>query len=362
MSTSNQIYYVEWSGLKAFATEALVKAGVIDEDAAIVADTLVEADLRGVDSHGVVRLAGCIRMISEGNMNPRPKLRLVKETPTATVMDADDGIGNLVCVKATEIAIQKAKRSGVGIVGVRNSTHCGALAYYPMLALKHDMIGFMATNVPPSVPAYGGLTRLLGTNPYAVAIPAGDELPVVLDMATTMVAAGKIRLKEKLRERIPPGWALDGNGEPTEDAGEALSHGFLSWMGSHKGYCFAVLANILSGVLTGSAFGPQNFPPWDRTEYGNRMIREGHFIAAMRIDNFMPVDEFKSRMDAMIREAKASKPVKGVTRVYLPGGPEFEQKEHRLKTGIPISQPVWEDLLRLRERLKLSCGLSLVSP
>lgn len=357
MSTSAQIRYVNWSGLKAFATEALVKAGIIHKDAAIVADTLVEADLRGIDSHGVVRLAPYVRMILEGNMNPQPKLRLVKETPTTALMDADDGVGNLVCVRATEIAIHKAERSGVGIVGVKNSTHCGALAYYPMIALKHNMIGFMTTNAPPYVPAYGGLTRMLGTNPYAVAIPAGDEQPVVIDMAVTFVAAGKIRLKSKLGEGIPLGWALDRNGEPTEDATEALRHGSLSWMGEHKGYCFAVLANILSGVLTGSAFSPQNFPPWDIVEYGSRMVREGHFIAALRIDDFVPVDEFKSRMDTMIREVKASKTVKGVSRVYLPGGPEFEQKELRLKTGIPISQPVWEDLLRLRERLQLSCVL-----
>lgn len=358
MSTSTQTHYADWAGLKTFATEALVKVGVIHKDAAIVADTLVEADLRGIDSHGVVRLAPYVRMILEGNMNPRPKLHLVRETPTAAVMDADDGIGNLVCVRATDIAIQKARRSGVGIVGVKNSTHCGALAYYPMRALKHDMIGFMTTNAPPYVPAYGGITRVLSTNPYAVAIPAGDEQPVVIDMAVTFVAGGKIRLKARLGERIPLGWALDRNGKPTEDATEALHHGFLSWMGEHKGYCFAVLANILSGILTGSAFSPQDFPPFDIAEYGSKLLREGHFIATLRIDDFMPVDEFKSRMDTMIREVKASKPVKGVSQVYLPGGPEFEQKELRLKTGIPISQPVWEDLLRVRERLQLSCALA----
>ncbi len=357
MSPSNQSHYVGSPRLKTFATEALVKAGVIHEDATIVADTLVEADLRGIDTHGVLRLTAYIRMISEGNMNPRPELRLVRETPTVAVMDADDGIGNLVCIRATEIAIQKAERSGVGMVGVKNSTHCGALAYYPMLALEHDMIGFMTTNAPPYVPAYGGSTRLLGTNPYAAAIPAGDELPVVIDMATTFVAAGKIRLKAKLGEKIPLGWALDRNGEPTEDGREALNDGFLLWMGEHKGYCLAVLANILSGVLTGSAFGPQNFPPSEAKDYGSRLLREGHFITALRIDDFMPADEFKSRMDAMIREAKTCKPAKGFTQVYLPGGPEFEQKERRLRTGIPISQPVWEDLLSLRKRLKLSCDL-----
>ena len=173
MENNDKVHYIDWSKLRDFTAEALAKAGVPPNDAAIIADTMVEADLRGVDTHGVIRLAPYIRMISEGNMNPRPNLSIVRETPITAIIDADDGVGNLVSVKATEIAIQKAQNSGVGIVGVKNSTHNGMLAYYPMMALKHDMIGLMTTNAPPQIPAYGGITRLLSTNPYAAAIPAG---------------------------------------------------------------------------------------------------------------------------------------------------------------------------------------------
>ena len=350
-----KIHYIDWRQLRDFATEALTKVDVPHEDAAIIADTWVEADLRGIDTHGVLRLAPYMKMFSEGNINPRPNLSIVKETPITALIDADDAAGNVASFKAAGIAIQKAKDSGVGIVGVKNSTHNCMLAYYPMMALKHDMIGLMTTNAPPQVPAYGGMTKMLSTNPYAAAIPAGDELPVVVDMASTLVALGKIRLSAALGKKIPLGWGLDKNGEPTDDPNEILTGGgFLAWLGGPKGYALAVLANILSGVLTGSSFGPQTFPPYSTAEYGNQLIREGHFIMVLRIDNFIPVDEFKNRMDDMIRETKASEPAKGFSRVYLPGEPEFENKSQRLKTGIPVSHAVREKLNGVKEKYKLS--------
>lgn len=354
MSENDKIHYVDCHKLRDFATEALTKVDVPREDAAIIADTFVEADLRGIDTHGVLRLAPYMKMFSEGNINPRPNLSIVKETPTTALIDADDAAGNVASVRAVEIAIKKARDSGVGIVGVKNSTHNCMLAYYPMMALEHDMISLMTTNAPPQVPAYGGLTKLLSTNPYAAAIPAGEELPVVVDMASTLVALGKVRLSATLGKTIPLGWGLNGNGEPTEDPNAILQGGFLAWLGGAKGYSLAVLANILSGVLTGGSFGPQNFPPYSTAEYGNQLIREGHFIIVLRIDNFMPVDEFKSRMDAMIRETKASEPAKGFSRVLLPGEPEFENKSQRLKTGIPVSHPVWEKLNGVKEKYELA--------
>ena len=354
MSENDKIHYVDCHKLRDFATEALTKVDVPCGDAAIIADTFVEADLRGIDTHGVLRLAPYMKMFSEGNINPRPNLSIVKETPTTALIDADDAAGNVASVRAVEIAIKKARDSGVGVVGVKNSTHNCMLAYYPMLALEHDMISLMTTNAPPQVPAYGGLTKLLSTNPYAAAIPAGEELPVVVDMASTLVALGKVRLSATLGKKIPLGWGLNGNGEPTEDPNAILQGGFLAWLGGAKGYSLAVLANILSGVLTGGSFGPQNFPPYSTAEYGNQLIREGHFIIVLRIDNFMPVDEFKSRMDAMIRETKASEPAKGFSRVLLPGEPEFENKSQRLKTGIPVSHPVWEKLNGVKEKYGLA--------
>lgn len=354
MSDSGKTHYVDSDRLRGFATEALAKAGVAQQDAAIVADTMVEADLRGIDTHGMVRLAPYIRMISEGNMNPRPNLSIIKETPVTALIDADDGIGNLVSVKAAEIAIRKARDSGVGLVGVKNSTHNCMLAYYPMMALKYDMIGLMTTNAPPQIPAYGGITNVLSTNPYAAAIPAGEELPVVVDMATTVVAGGKVRLYANLDKKIPPGWGMDRHGQPTDDPKEVLEHGFLAWLGGAKGYALAVLANILAGVLTGGPFSPETFGPYSSAEYGSQLFREGHFIMVLRVDNFMPIDEFKGRMDAMIREFRASQPSEGFNRVMLPGEPEFEQKEQRLKTGIPLSHMLWERLVGVKEKFGLS--------
>ena len=354
MSENDKIHYVDCHKLRNFATEALTKVAVPYKDAAIIADTWVEADLRGIDTHGVLRLAPYMKMFSEGNINPQPNFSIVKETPITALIDADDAAGNLASFWAAEIAIEKAKNSGAGIVGVKNSTHNCMLAYYPMMALEHDMIGLMTTNVPPQVPAYGGMTKILSTNPYAAAIPAGDELPVVVDMATTLVALGKVRLSATLGKKIPLGWGLDKNGEPTDDPNEILTGGgFLAWLGGPKGYALAVLANILSGVLTGGSFGPQNFPPYSTAEYGNQLVREGHFIMVLRIDSFMPVDKFKSRMDAMIREIKASEPAKGFSRVYLPGEPEFENKSQRMKTGIPLSHAVWEKLVGVKNKFEL---------
>ena len=355
MSEGDKIHYVDWHRLKDFATEALTKVDVPHDDAAIIADTWVEADLRGIDTHGVIRLAPYLKMFAEGNINPRPSLSIVRETPITALIDADDAAGNLASFKAAEIAIEKAKNTGAGIVGVKNSTHNCMLAYYPMMALKHDMIGLMTTNAPPQVPPYGGVTKMLSTNPYAAAIPAGEELPVVIDMASTLVALGKVRLSAALGKKIPLGWGLNKNGGPTDDPGEVLTGGgFLSWLGGPKGYSLAVLANILSGVLTGGSFGPQNFPPYSTAEYGNQLVREGHFIIVFRVDNFMLVDEFKSRMDAMIREIKASEPAKGFNRVLLPGEPEFEAKNQRLKAGIPLSHPVWQKLIAVKDKFGLS--------
>ncbi len=349
-----QVHHIDAQGLRIFAAQALEQGGLSPEDAAIVADCLVEADLRGVETHGVVRLPAYLRMIKEGNMNPRPRLSVIRENQVSAVIDADDGVGNLVSYRAAERAIEKAIQAGVGIVGVRNSTHNGEQAYYPMMALKHDMIGLMTTNAPPQTPAYGGLSRVLSTNPIAVAVPAGVELPVVLDMATTQVAVGKVRLSATLGKKIPLDWGLDRNGVPTDDPDTVLKEGFLAWLGGAKGYSLSVIANILAGVLTGGPFSRATFGDYSSAEYGSQKVREGHFIMVLNIENFMPLAEFKSRMDEMIRDFRSSEPAQGFARVYLPGELEFERKSQRLKSGIPISHAVWKTLTEVKVRLGLT--------
>lgn len=336
--------------LKEFCADALTLVAVPEVDAEIIADSMVEAELRGIDTHGVTRLAGYIRMLREGNMNPRPNIKVVAESPSMVLLDADDAVGNLAAVRAMEMVIKKAKEVTVAVTAVRNSTHCGALAYYTMMAIPHGMIGFMTSDSPPIVPPYGGKTRSISTNPWCFAIPAGEELPVVLDMATTVVAGGKIRLAAKKGERIPMDWALDADGKPTDDPVRALK-GFLQWMGGPKGYGLAVVADILAGVLTGGPFG-RNIPPL-LEPYGSGLVRQGNFLAALNISHFMPLSQFTARVDQLIRDLKSSERIEGVEEILLPGEPEFRKKAQRLESGIPLSTAVWDELENVRAQLGL---------
>ncbi|MFC1915558.1 Ldh family oxidoreductase [Chloroflexota bacterium] len=343
--------------LVAFATEAFKWAGMPEADACTVADALVEADLRGKETHGITRLASWIKMLTESNMNSCPTTKVVRETPSTAVIDADNAVGVVACARAMNIAIEKASQASLGAVGVRNSTHCGALFYFPMMALPHGMIGFMTSNAAPAVPAYGGTTRCLSTNPHCWVIPAGKELPIVLDMACTVVAGGKIRLAAKKGERIPLDWALDKDGVPTDDPQEAMRDGSYQWLGGAKGYGLAVVADILAGVLTGGGYGLRDFPPFSPLDYGSSIVRQGHFLLAINIRSFMPLEEFTKRMDQLIKDIKASKLARGFTRVYLPGEQGFEKRAQRLELGIPIGAAVWDELQSLRTRLGLKVDL-----
>ncbi len=336
--------------LKDFCGEAFTSVGVPEDSAVIIADSLVETELRGVETHGVTRLPGYIRMLQEGKTNPRPNIRVVREGPAMVLLDADDAHGIVAGVRAMEIVIEKAKDVTVAVAGVRNSTHCGALAYFTEMAIEHGMVGFMTVMAPPTVPPYGGKTSVLSTSPWSFAIPAGEELPIVLDMASTVVAGGKLVLAAKKGEKVPLGWALDKDGKPTDDPVKALG-GLFQWIGGPKGYGLAVVAEVLSGVLTGGTFG-QSMPPLV-LPYGSSIFRQGHFQAALNISHFMPISEFTGRIDQLIRELKSSERIEGVEEIFLPGEPEWIKKAQRLKSGIPLSNAVWNDLKSLRTRLRL---------
>ena len=343
-------YMVHAEPLKDFCTEAFASVGVPDDSASIIADSLVEADLRGVETHGVTRLAGYVRMLREGKMNPRPNIKVVKEGPAMVLLDADNASGIVAGVKAMEITIKKAKEVTVSVAGVRNSTHCGALAYFTEMAIEHGMVGFMTVMAPPTVPPYGGKTPVLSTSPWSFAIPAGQGLPILLDMATTVVAGGKIVLAAKKGEKIPRDWALDQDGMPTDDPGKALK-GFFQWIGGPKGYGLGVVAEVLSGVLVGGPFG-RSMPPFTHP-YGSSQFMQGHFQAALNISHFMPLSEFTSRVDQLIRELKSSERIEGVEEIFLPGEIEWKKKAQRLKSGIPLSSAVWNELKDLRTQLRL---------
>ena len=279
--------------LTRFVQAAFEKLGVPAADAQIAAETLVAADLRGVDTHGVIRFsphAWYVKWLSDGSMTAKPNIRVISETPSTALLDGDRGMGMVIGHRAMELAIEKAKQCGIGMVGVRNSRHYGMSAQYAMQALAHDMIGIAMTNASRQVvPTFGREARF-GTNPMCFAVPADKELPFVLDMATTTAAAGKLELAARLEKSIPTGWALDEKAEATHDprvaqkARRLLPLGGSRDNGSHKGYGLAILVEILCGVLTGTL-----------TALNADQDPRGHFFGAIRVDAFRPVTEFKRR-------------------------------------------------------------------
>lgn len=335
--------------LTRFVHAAFEKLGVPSADARIAAETLVAADLRGVDTHGVIRFqphAWYVKWLSDGSMTARPNLRVISETTSTALMDGDRGMGMVVGHRAMELAIAKAKQSGIAVVGVRNSRHYGMSAQYAMQALAHDMIGIAMTNASRQVvPTFGRESRF-GTNPICFAVPAGRELPFVLDMATTTAAAGKLELAARLGKAIPPGWGLDEQAQPTDDprvaqkARRLLPLGGSRDNGSHKGYGLAIVVEILCGVLTGTI-----------TALNADQDPRGHFFGAIRVDAFRPLTEFKQDMDRLIRELKSTPPVEGQSRVYVAGEIEFETAEERAERGIPLLPSVLQGLRDVSRQL-----------
>ncbi len=328
--------------LLSFVAAAFEKLGVPKEDAEIGAYALVQADLRGVDTHGVIRFspnAWYVKWLTEGSMTAKPNVRVISETASSALLDGDRGMGMVVGHRAMEMAIRKAKESGIGMVAVRNSRHYGMSAYYAMMALPHDMIGIAMTNASRQVvPTFGREARF-GTNPMCFAVPTGKELPFVLDMATTTAAAGKLELAARQDKPIPPGWALNEQAQVTDDprvaqkARKLLPLGGSREGGSHKGYGLAILVEILCGVLTGTL-----------TALNADQDPRGHFFGAIRIDTFRPVDEFKRDMDRLLRELKSTPPIEGQERVYAAGEIEFETADERREHGIPLLPSVLKGL------------------
>jgi L-2-hydroxycarboxylate dehydrogenase (NAD+) len=337
------------SGLCGLSKAAFEKLGVPNADAQIGADALVAADLRGVDTHGVIRFspqAWYVKWLSEGSMTARPNIRIISESASTALIDGDRGMGMVIGHRAMELAVAKAKQSGIGMVGVRNSRHYGMSAYYAMQALPHDMIGIAMTNASRQVvPTFGREARF-GTNPMCFAVPADKELPFVLDMATTTAAAGKLELAARMEKAIPLGWALNENAQATNDprvaqkARRLLPLGGSRDSGSHKGYGLAIVVEILCGVLTGTL-----------TALNADQDPRGHFFGAIRIDAFRPLAEFKQDMDRLIQELKSTPPIAGQDRVYVAGEIEFETAEERTERGIPLLPSVRKGLREVGEQL-----------
>ncbi len=335
-----------------FSAKALEKVGVPKDDAMITAKMLVACDLRGVESHGVVHLNSFYaRRIKRGLIKLTPKPKIVNQGISVATMDGDNGLGFIVGYYAMNEAIKRAENTGAGFVAVRNSTHFGAAAYYAMMALGHDMIGFSMTNNVPSVVAPGSSRPALSTNPLAVAVPAGKKSPFVLDMATSVVAGGKLEIVRRTGEPIPEGWLIDGEGKPVTDVtkrvrgdGGLLPLGGTPSHGAYKGFGLGLVVDILSGILSGSTISTlAQTSPEVRGNYSD------HFFGALNIASFLSVDKFKKSMDDAMDVLEALPTLPGVNKVTIPGGYEDGIAKDCQANGIPLDPKVVEDLKALAE-------------
>jgi LDH2 family malate/lactate/ureidoglycolate dehydrogenase len=345
-------YLVKEEKLRDFCHKILKVAGIPDKDVGIISDSLIFADLRGVGSHGVIKLKDYIDKINAESMASHTEIQVLKENASTILIDANNGFGQIAGLKAMEYCVTKASKTGIGSAGVRNSNNFGAAAYLAMQALNNGMIGIVITNTAPTVPPWGGAQPMLGTNPIAVAIPAGEELPIVLDMATTVVARGKIRVAAQKNEKIPFGWALDSTGTPTEDPLDAL-HGFLMPIGGPKGYGLSLIISILTGVLCGSVFSTETKPLAD----ASAPSRFSHFMATINVDSLINLNNFRTQMDSLIRKIKSCPKQNGIDEVYLPGELEYIKMNERKKNGIPLPESTINKIETLAKNLGLSINL-----
>jgi LDH2 family malate/lactate/ureidoglycolate dehydrogenase len=346
--------------LRGLVADIFAALGVPRADAQIVASVLVTADLRGIESHGVGRVRLYVKDIRNGVINPDTAVKVVRDSASIAVCDGGNGLGQVAAHRAMEMCIEKAQATGCASVAVRGSNHFGIAGYYAMMALPHDLIGLSLTNSSPvTVPTYAS-RAVIGSNPIAVAVPAATERPFVLDMATSVVPLGKMEVTMRAGEHIPLGWGVDREGEPTTDPAEAYWHGGLMPLGGtpemrgYKGYGLALVVDILSAVLSGASFASQIIP-WQnvRTDAANI----GHFFSVWRVDAFMPLDEFKARMDELIRLMREAPKVKGQERIFIPGEKEFEMADRRRKAGIPVHPKVVGTLREIAGETGVDCSL-----
>lgn len=327
-------------------------------DAQLAADVLIKSDLRGIDSHGVARLHTYFEMLELGRINPRPSVKVIRERASVAAVDGDNGLGLVVGPKANEIAMDKAAAHGSGWVSVCNTNHFGIAGYYPLQALKRDLIGWAMTNSTKLVAPLWGAERMLGTNPLAIAFPGNEEPPIVIDMATSAVAYGKIEIALRKKISVPKGWIIDRHGRDSTNPQDMLAGGAQLPLGSqyetggHKGYALASMVDILSSILSGANWGPFAPPFALRQETPGRSVGRGigHFFGAMDIDGFIDKNEFKRQIDDWIRVFRKTLPAPGTEGPLIPGDPEREAERIRLQQGIPLLQPVVDDLLDISRR------------
>jgi LDH2 family malate/lactate/ureidoglycolate dehydrogenase len=353
------MYKVEY--LEDFTRKVFEKMGCSTEDAKTATDVFIAAELRGYSSHGMIRIKDYYQLWQAHRINVKPNVRIVHESPSTAVVDGDGAIGMIAAARSMEIAIQKAKVAGTGWVSTRGSNHFGIAGYYSMMALQHDMIGICMTIANPLVAPTFSISQMLGTNPIAVAVPAGVHPPFVADFSTTPIARGKLAVAAKMGERVPLGYVQDADGVPStnpdilKEGGSMVTLGGTREQGGHKGYCLSAIVDIFSAVLSGANFGPFCPPSVAYLPVKEEKVGEGtgHFFGAMRIDAFQKPEAFKSQMDKWIETFRAAKPARGHDRVLIPGDPERENEERIRREGIRVLGPVQKEMKEIADELEI---------
>lgn len=347
--------------LEDFTRKVFEKMGCSPEHARMATDVFIAAELRGYSSHGMIRIKDYFQLWQANRINVRPEIRIVHESPSTAVVDGDGAIGMIAATKSMEIAIEKARKAGTGWVSTRGSNHYGIAGYYSMMALEHDMIGITMTIANPLVAPTFSISRMLGTNPIAVAVPAGKYPPFVADFSTTPIARGKLAVAAKKGEKVPLGYVQDASGAPSDnpdilkEGGSMVTLGGTREQGSHKGYCMSAIVDIFSAVLSGANFGPFCPPSVAYLPVRDEKVGEGtgHFFGAMRIDAFQDAASFKAQMDKWIETFRAAKPAKGHDRVLIPGDPERENEERIGREGIELIPAVHQEMKEIAAHLEI---------
>ena len=328
--------------LRTFGEAVLLAHGVPQQDAHLLSDSLVAAELWGHSSHGMLRLPWYVERLRSGVMKAVTQSETIIDNGALAVIDGHDGIGQVLTAQAIRMGIERARQHGVSAIGVRNSNHFGTAAYFTRMSAEAGCVAFLATNASPAMAAWGGREKLIGTNPWSIAAPAGKRGVAVMDIANTAVARGKIYLAAERNEPIPATWAADDQGRPTTNASEAV-HGLILPMAGHKGYVISFMMDVLAGVLTGSQFGSGVVGPYDPTKPSGC----GHMLITIDINAVMPRAEFENRMEALIQEVKDSPAAEGIENIFFPGELEDIHTQNHLKTGIQVADKTWDSLNKL---------------
>ncbi|HOB19185.1 MAG TPA: Ldh family oxidoreductase [Candidatus Atribacteria bacterium] len=358
------VYRIDFETLESFMTDVFIGVGVPEKDARICADVLITSDKLGIDSHGIGRLKPIyVDRIREGIIDPVTRIDVVKDGPTTAVLDGNNGMGQVIAKKAMEMAIDKAKAYGMGMVAVRNSNHYGIAGYYALMATRQGMIGITGTNARPSIAPTFGVENMLGTNPLTFGMPTDEEFPFLLDCATSIAQRGKIEVYNRLGKPLPEGWVIGEDGRPRTDTAQVLKDlvtggAALTPLGGigedhagYKGYEYATVVEILSAALQGGAF----LKALSGIENGKKVpYRLGHFFIAINVEAFTSLDEFKKTAGDILRELRASRKMPGAERIYTAGEKEYLAWLERKEKGVPINESLQKDMLTLKAELVLT--------